>query len=259
MSLRYTGATGEIMSPQLKIFETSELLALAVARELHTFISSQRNANREISIVLSGGSTPRLLFREIVKVNDKKPLPWEHVILFWGDERCVSPEDPESNYGMSRKELLDHIKIPESNIIRMRGEENPQKEAERYSAEILKKLGPGDNGMPVFDWVFLGLGTDGHTASLFPRSAALEVDDRICVATHHPESGQARLTLTLPVLNNARRISFLVAGSEKRAIANEIFRRKAGYKSYPASRIKSHHGTLEWFLDRSAASGLEAS
>jgi 6-phosphogluconolactonase len=241
------------MDPIIKIFDTPELLAKSVANEIGSFISARSPSNGEYSLVLSGGSTPRLLFRELVHLNKKNPISWENVKLFWGDERSVPPDHPESNFGMTRRELLDHISIPEENVIRIRGENAPKEEAQRYSDEIRRSFGIGEGKVPVFDWILLGLGTDGHTASLFPESDALKVQNQICVATKHPTSGQDRLTLTLPVINRAERVTFFIVGKEKSKIISEIFNHEINYTQYPAVLINPESGILEWYLDKKAS------
>jgi len=246
----------KLIIPSLKLFDTPELLAQSAAQELGLFIAAQMRRNRETSIVLSGGSTPKLLFKELVKVTNQQSLSWKNVLIFWGDERCVDPDHPESNYGTAKLLLLNHILIPESNVFRMRGENHPEKEADRYSGEIRKRLNIKNGNLPVFDWIFLGLGTDGHTASLFPGSSDLSIINRICTATRHPGTGQNRLTLTLPVLNSARRISFLITGIDKSKVSSEIYHRKTNSEQYPAARVQPIHGSLEWYIDKAAASDI---
>ena len=169
---------------------------------------------------------------------------------------CVPPENPESNYLMTRRTLLDKVSIPEANIHRIRGEEDPAAEAARYAKVIAGNVAGGSEGLPAFDWIFLGLGTDGHTASIFP-GAGLQPDPLgICAVIRHPETGQERITLTMPVINNAARITFLTSGSGKAGVVKELLEGKDGARAYPASRVNPYQGALEWYLDREAAGEL---
>jgi len=179
-------------------------------------------------------------------------LPWERIHIFWVDERCVRPEDPESNYGMTRYSLLDKIDIPKLNVHRIFGEADPDIEAQRYSEEI-KQTVFSDNRWPVFDWSLLGLGRDGHTASLFPGTPALENINSISTVATHPQTKQKRITLTLPVLNHSLRIAYLVSGSSKAEVIGHILRSNQNHSDIPASLVKPISGTIDWFLDRNAA------
>lgn len=155
---------------------------------------------------------------------------------------------------MTRETLFDHIEIPAGNIHRILGETTATTEAERYAREINQYLAPGAHGIPVFDWILLGMGTDGHTASLFPNSATLAPKEW-CVAAVHPETGQQRVSLTLPVINQARRVTFLVTGGEKANLVKNILKTKV-FEDLPAARVKPVSGKLEWYLDRTAAAQL---
>lgn len=163
--------------------------------------------------------------------------------LFWGDERCVPPDDPESNYRMARETLLGRVPIPAGNVHRWPAERPPEEAAARYGEDLAAAAG----APPVLDFVFLGIGADGHTASLFPGTSALSVADRACAASFVPALGVWRLTLTYPALDTARRAVFLVEGEGKR----EIVRRVAEGEDLPAGRVRAAE-TL-WFLDRAAA------
>jgi 6-phosphogluconolactonase len=244
------------MIPLLKMFDTPELLAKSVAQELLTFLAARMDSDINTSIVLSGGSTPKLLFRELVKSENQRRISWEKILVFWGDERCVAPDHPESNYGMTKQNLLNFIPVPKNNIIRMRGEDAPETGVENYTDEIRQHLNLKKGEMPVFDWIFLGMGTDGHTASLFPGSPGLAVNNKICISTKHPVTGQNRLTLTLPALNNAHRVSFLITGTDKSKVSAEIYHRKSNFELYPAAQIQPSRGNFEWFIDKAVASAI---
>lgn len=202
-------------------------------------------------IALSGGSTPKLLFAELAEKYGNQ-INWSEVHIYWGDERCVPPSHEESNYKMTRKLLLDHIEIPISNIHRIKGEDNPEAEAVRYEDLIKSSTGAS---RPSFDLIILGMGEDGHTASIFPHQMPLLESDQLCSVATHPESGQKRVTMTGNLLNMAKHVLFLVTGKSKKQKVRQIFRKEGPYLSYPASHIMPT-GKLEWYLDQEAASEL---
>ena len=241
------------METEINISQNQNELAWDMARELVGLLNAASRRKKPVSVALSGGSTPKLLF-SILGDNFSTLVRWEYVHFFWSDERCVPPDDQESNFGAAKSLLFDKINIPERNIHRIKGEDNPEDEAARYSAEILEILGQMD-GLPVFDFVSLGLGEDGHTASIFPANNNLFLSEKICEVTSHPVSGQKRITLTGSVINNAVNILFLVSGSSKAPIVSEIIE-SPGISVYPAASVEPVHGTLRWFIDIDAASML---
>jgi 6-phosphogluconolactonase len=171
--------------------------------------------------------------------------------IFWVDERCVPPDDPESNYGMTKKILLDNVNIPPENIHRMAGENNPDSEISRYAEEI-KSVVPSRLGLPSFDMILLGMGADGHTASLFPGGKLLSSAENICGSAVHPASGQKRVTLTRDLINNANNILFLVTGKDKAETFTEIINKTPDAKRYPAAGINPLNGRIEWLVDSQA-------
>ncbi len=233
------------MSPIIKVFNSSA----EVAKQFGLFMSGISDLQ---SVALSGGSTPRLLFDELADVN-KYPLTWQNIHLFWGDERCVPPDHEESNYKMTKTHLLDKIEIPDGNVHRVLGESSPSEEAERYANEIGKYV-KSHEGIPQFDLIILGMGSDGHTASIFPHQMELLTSENVCEVAIHPESGQNRITLTGKVINQAKRVAFLVTGSSKTEKVQSIMKHAAVANSYPAAHIKANE--VYWFLDSDAASGL---
>lgn len=241
------------METIIKISRDQNELAYDLAGELAGVIGKASRIKRSISVALSGGSTPRLLY-SVIGDHFADRISWDFVHLFWGDERCVPPSDPESNYGMTKEILLDRIKIPAGNIHRISGENDPENESVRYSEEIMKNT-VARNGLPVFDFIILGLGEDGHTASIFARNKELFKSRKICAVTAHPVSGQKRVTLTGRVINNADNIVFLVSGSTKAAVVAEIIDRP-GISEYPAASVEPLHGVVKWYLDNDAASML---
>ena len=240
-----------------KIFHTPSELAEAFAKELADKINVAGKSGLPFTLAVSGGNTPRLLF-SILAEKYCSSINWNTVHFFWADERCVSPDDPESNYGMTKQILLDKINIPSGNIHRIRGEDDPVKEAKRYSHEVLMKTRTKDM-LPVFDLVILGIGDDGHTASIFPSNLDLIDSEKICEMAVHPLSGQKRITLTGKVINNADFIAFLATGQNKAQIIEEIFNKKAQYMNYPATFVSSSHGVISWYLDGKAGGLIEQS
>jgi 6-phosphogluconolactonase len=206
-----------------------------------------------LNIALSGGSTPKLIFENIV-LRFKEQVTWDRIRFFQVDERCVPPDAPESNYHMIRKHLLDGLNIPEDHFFRMRGENDPQEEAARYGEVLVENLPVADQ-WPVFDLIWLGLGEDGHTASLFPEDTQALISQKSCEVTFHPQTGQKRITLSMPVLNRARQLIFIVTGKTKAGIVAEVFQNPEKNR-YPASQILPRKGTLTWLIDKEASSRI---
>jgi 6-phosphogluconolactonase len=231
----------------VRIFRTPEELAETFALELVNRIREAEVKRSSFTIALSGGSTPALLY-SILAEKHGNAIDWSFVHLFWGDERCVGPGDPESNFGMTDKKLISKINIPASNIHRVKGEADPVKEAVRYSEEIVRYTRTEKN-IPVFDQIILGMGEDGHTASIFPENKELLTGEKICDVALHPVSGQKRITITGKVINNADEITFLVTGHSKAHVIEQIFKEEA---SFPASLIVPLHGKIIWFIDEKA-------
>lgn len=236
--------------PKILVFEDKQKLVKAFTNH---FINLMNLKKSNFNVALSGGSTPKIWFEELVK-NHKDDIDWDRVHLYWGDERCVPPDDEDSNYGMTKKYLLDHINIPAENIHRILGEQNPEKAADHYKVELFQNLSQGS--VPIFDLVILGLGDDGHTASIFPHQIELWDSEKYCVVATHPDSGKRRVSLTGRVINGARSVAFLVTGDKKADIVMEILHKKEGSASYPASRVSPEKGNLYWFLDKPAASHI---
>jgi 6-phosphogluconolactonase len=241
----------------IEILPNGDAVALRAA-DLFAMAAQEAAAARgRFAVALSGGETPRTLYRLLARQQFSQKIPWRRVQLYWGDERCVPPDDPKSNYGMARDSLLKHVPIAEENVHRVRGEDPPEKAAQAYDAELrgLAAKERPRSEVPVFDLVLLGLGTDGHTASLFPHSDALAVEDRFSVATAAPD-GSPRVTVTAPVLNAARRVWFLVSGAKKAGMVAEVIEGLRVPLAVPAQGVAPVHGTLTWLLDEDAAADL---
>lgn len=230
-----------------KIFQTAQQVVESLAND----IKALSELSRPVHISLSGGSTPKMLFKLLASETYATSIQWQNLHFWWGDERCVTPDDEQSNYGEANTLLFSQVDIPAENVHRIRGEEKPEQEVERFAKEM-KEVIPTENGTPVFDWILLGVGADGHTASLFPGQTNYE-DQKLSVLASHPESGQIRVSKTAKVLQAAKRISYLVLGAGKVEIVQEIHTTPATELPYPAAKIQSQTGETEWYLDSDAA------
>jgi 6-phosphogluconolactonase len=235
------------MKPEIHIFDSPTETVCHFGK----YFILKAEASAQFNVALSGGSTPRLLF-DFLAESYKSSQIWQKIHFYWGDERCVSPEHSESNYKMAKDHLLHKINIPQQNIHRMRGEEPPEAEAKRYSAEITANLRI-NSGLPVFDLIILGLGEDGHTASIFPQQMDLLNSEDICAGAQHPVTKQKRLTLTGKVINASVEMAFLVTGDSKKTVLAEIINKSGNWKNYPAAYINPISSNLKWFVDKSAA------
>ncbi len=235
------------------IYPDSETLVGAFICEVSKFLKESAASERSIHIALSGGSTPLAILKQLKNATRREE--WSNIHLYWGDERCVPPEDGQSNFGNANSLLFEPLGLTNEQVHRIRGEEDPESEAVRYGNLLMDKL-PVLNGVPVFDWIWLGLGEDGHTASIFPDQINLWSAIKPCVVTTHPRSGQKRVSITGTLINAAKRVSFIVSGENKSQIVNEIVMKEGCYMEYPAFYVSPASGNLEWFLDQDATSWL---
>jgi 6-phosphogluconolactonase len=217
-------------------------------------------ARGRFSWALAGGSTPEALYRLLASPGYAERVDWSRVHFFWSDERCVPPDHAESNFRMAREALLDAVAVPSNpvdrlHVHRLQGELPPSAAAQRYEAELAGCFGvePG-SGFPAFDLILLGMGADGHTASLFPGSPALAETRRWVVANEVATLGVTRLTFTLPLLNAARAVLFLVAGADKASRLEQVVQRSA--PAWPAQLVRPHGADPEWLVDAEAGSRL---
>lgn len=233
------------MEPIIHIFKTPEDLAESFALQLISWINA--TSGDTFHLALSGGKTPSLLF-SILAAKYSQEVFWKKIYFWWGDERMVTQGDPESNFGVVDKLLFSRIVLSQSQIHRIKGESIPIEEVKRYGLEISKEV-PMVNNWPEFDLIMLGLGDDGHTASIFPNQMQLMESEEITSIAFHPVTGQQRITLTGKVLNNAKRVAFLISGVSKAKIFNEIIHSSEDSSVYPASHIHPD-GELHWFGDK---------
>ncbi|MBN7814806.1 6-phosphogluconolactonase [Algoriphagus pacificus] len=226
-----------------------------LAEDFAEYLLQLSETGEQVHVALSGGSTPKAIF-DFIAENLGDTIQWKNIHLYWGDERCVPPTDPESNFKMTVDHLLSKIEMPESNIHRVLGENDPASEAVRYGALLEKNL-PKNDGIPQFDLVMLGMGDDGHTVSIFPNAIELWDAEENCVVATHPDSGQKRVTITGKIVNNAKAVAFLVTGKNKAEKLEEIIYEHGDFESYPASLVKPKSGNLIWYVDEEAAANLE--
>lgn len=236
----------------------------AMARHATQFIVSSvreaAEARGRARIAISGGSTPRTVFQMLGDRNRpwRAQMPWEKLELFWVDERCVGPEHAESNYRMTREAMLDCVPMRPEQMHRMEGELDPETAAARYESELRNTFRLEGAEAPRFDLVALGMGADGHTASLFPHTAAIHELGRLVVANHVPQKNAWRLTLTWPVINQARSVFFLIGGRDKASIVREVFLGPRDPERLPSQLIWPSGGILTLILDEAAAALLPA-
>jgi 6-phosphogluconolactonase len=240
------------MTYQLHIYENAESTARAVAELIKETARAKEAESKKLNIAVSGGSTPRQLFT-LLGEDYKETIPWKIIRFFWVDERCVEPTHPDSNFGMTYDALLQHPFVPAANIFRMKGEDIPENEAERYRKLLWKEL-PAKDGFPVFDLILLGMGDDGHTASIFPDKPEMLTSDFSVSVGIHPVSKQKRITLTGKTINNAEKVVFLVTGSSKAALIKQIVNHEPDAQKYPAAHAGSKTGIACFYLDKAAGS-----
>ncbi|MCA2017371.1 6-phosphogluconolactonase [Vibrio tritonius] len=233
-----------------RIFPSATDVVESIANDMKAYSEK----GQPVHISLSGGSTPKMLFKLLATDAYATSIQWNNLHFWWGDERCVAPDDAESNFGEANTLLFSKIDIPAANIHRILGENEPEQEAERFAKEMADVI-PCVNDTPVFDWILLGVGPDGHTASLFPGKTDY-TDERLAIVASHPESGQLRVSKTAKVLEAAKRISYLVLGAGKQDIVYEIHTTPAEQLPYPAAKVQSKTGDTEWYLDIDAAAKI---
>jgi 6-phosphogluconolactonase len=247
----------------VELFPSAAELTIAAAER---FVSAARAAmalTGRFVVALSGGSTPRALYATLASAAYAARVQWPNVHIFWGDERCVGPDDEASNYRMTRDMLLDHVPVAAANVHRIRGEDPPMAAALQYERELRAEFATptgeprGERGSR-FDLVLLGLGTNGHTASLFPRLHAVREQTRWVAAEEVSSEEMWRVTLTPPILNDAAEAIFLVSGSGKAAILHRVLYGARDIDELPAQVIAPHGGRLLWMVDAAAAAELPA-
>jgi len=234
----------------IKIFGTPAILAKEFAKDFKKICEEFISKNGNVNIALSGGNTPKLFF-EVLSKEYLDKLDWSKISFYWVDERCVPAESNDSNYGEAERILFRNISS-KKNIYPLNGDKDPENEAIRYS-DLIKKNLRAKNNLPVFGLILLGMGEDGHTASIFPDQMNLLTSKKVSEVALQPGSGQKRITLTGRVINNADRIIFLVTGEGKAEVVKEILNKEKNCNKYPAAHISPGNGQLDWYLDSKAA------
>jgi 6-phosphogluconolactonase len=242
---------------KLNISETAEQLVEKIAQTFSDLAHAAIKENGRFIVSLSGGSTPKALYERLAQPPYAGGIKWDHVIVFLGDERCVPHDHPDSNFKMLDEALLSKVAIPESNIFKTMGQaEDPEAAALLYDQEIRRVFVSPSEEVPSFDLILLGLGPDGHTASLFPETKALKEMHRLYVANYVEKFGSNRLTMTLPLINAGQEVIFLVSGDLKAQILQEVLEQPE--KQFPSQLIKPCSGNLHWYVDRAAVKLLNA-
>ncbi len=239
---------------EISIYADAAKLARAAARRFANLAEVFTNDAGRFTVALSGGSTPKAMFEVLAGKPFASALPWASIYFFWGDERCVPPDHADSNYRMANEALLSKVPVPRENVFRIPAEDEDHERAADDYSETLKRFFHEER--PVFDLIFLGMGADGHTASLFPGTSALKAQDRLVAANYVEKFRSWRITLTASAINRARNIIFLVAGADKAPALREVIAGERDPDQYPSQLIRPLHSALLWMVDEAAASLL---
>lgn len=233
------------MKPKIEIFSSKDDLS----RQFGNILINLAGKKETVNLALSGGNTPKAIF-DYLSDHLKDAILWEKLRFYWVDERCVLPTHPDSNYGMTVKHLLSKMPVRENQVFRIEAEKDPAVAAQEY-AELLRNNLPRKNNLPCLDLTILGMGDDGHTASIFPQEMYLWNSHNLCEVATHPQTGQKRVTLTGGIINNSAQVLFLVTGISKAVKVHEILNETGGYLGYPASLVNRKKSV--WFMDKDAA------
>jgi 6-phosphogluconolactonase len=250
-------------SCQVRVYRDPEELALKAARLFARLADQYVIGCGRFTVALSGGSTPKAMFSVLSAEPFLDTVPWSSIYFFWGDERCVPPDHPDSNYRMTSETLLSKVPVPPANVFRIPAEvPDPDRAAEEYTATLTQFFltGPANrtgtaplSSVPRLDLVFLGMGPDGHTASLFPHTAAIEAGEQIAVANYVEKFKTHRITLTAATINNARNVTFVAAGQDKAETLRSVLEGSYQPNVYPSQLIRPRNGALLWLVDEAAA------
>ncbi|MCA9909948.1 MAG: 6-phosphogluconolactonase [Anaerolineae bacterium] len=238
--------------PDLRIYDTLAVAARAIADQIVQISERAVDTRGRFTIALSGGETPRILYRLLANEEYASRIDFTTWQVFFGDERCVPPEDADSNYHMARLAFLDQVPIPLGNIHRIHGEIEPELAAKAYEDLLRDFFTRRGDKRPRFDLVLLGMGADGHTAGLFPGTVALDERERLVVANHVPQLDTTRLTFTYPLINAARRVMILVSGESKAATLRDVLAGPQDPAQFPVQGVNLRKGNLTWLVDGAA-------
>jgi 6-phosphogluconolactonase len=267
--------TGEVMTTRvltrdqfaIRVYKDATELAVKAARHFARLADQYVIGCGRFTVALSGGSTPKAMFELLAAEPFLSTIPWSQIYFFWGDERCVPPDHKDSNYRMTNEALLSKVPVPQANVFRIAGENpDPAKAAEDYSTQLRDFFLTGAGRLttataplsmlPRFDLVFLGMGADGHTASLFPGTTALHAGEKIAVANYVEKFSAYRITLTAATINNARNVTFLAGGADKANTLKAVLEGASQPETYPSQLIHPGNGSLLWMIDEAAAAAL---
>jgi 6-phosphogluconolactonase len=240
---------------QIIILDTAEELFVRAAEEIAHVAGEAICMHGEFNLCLTGGTTPERTY-DLLATRFELSVDWKEVQFYWGDERCVPPDDPASNYSMANRTILSKLKVKPDQIHRMRGEDKPADAAHEYEEELRERLNLGDGEFPRFDLMMLGLGTNCHMLSLFPGIPALHEQHRLVVPVEVDDKIRHRITMTAPVMNNSARIMFLVSGENKAAAVKRILEETDDPERVPAHLVAPKDGVVIWMMDKAAASQL---
>lgn len=241
---------------QVETLADGAAVAQAAAELFVTRARAAQADGRDFTVALSGGSTPRRFHALLAASPLREQVDWARVQFFWGDERCVPPDHADSNYRMARETLLDAVPVDPEHIHRMHGEDDPAQAARAYEAEVRSVFGVGQGDVPRFDLIYTGMGPDGHTLSLFPHTAALDVTDRLITENVVPQLNTTRITFTTTLANAASLVVFVVVGQDKADALAEVLQGEYHPRQYPSQLIAPTSGELRFLLDQAAAAKL---
>ncbi|MBL7959637.1 6-phosphogluconolactonase [bacterium] len=244
------------MTREVKVYELKEDLIRNAAEKIVSIAQKSIQNRGQFAWSLSGGSTPKEVYSMLAALPLKEKIDWEKTHIFWGDERSVVRTHPDSNFRMAKESLLDAVEIPPANIHRVASEEDPMLAAQQYEDDIREFFGISDGIFPEFDLILLGMGDDGHTASLFPDTEALKVQDRLVVDNFVKKLNTHRITFTFPIINHARNVLFIISGSVKSKMIKQVLANTDAPKTLPSQLVQPKSGSLFWFLDKDAAADL---
>jgi 6-phosphogluconolactonase len=249
----------------VRVYKDAQELALKAARRFARLADQYTVASGGFAVALSGGSTPKAMFSILAASPFLETVPWSSIYFFWGDERCVPPDHADSNYRMTHETLLAKVPVPEENVFRVPAEmEDHDRAAAAYSTTLtnffLQRRDQSGTAplsqLPRFDLVFLGMGPDGHTASLFPGTTALHAGEQIAVANFVEKFNSYRITLTAATINNARNVTFIAGGADKAEVLRNVLEGPYQPDLYPSQLIRPHNGSLLWMVDEAAAAAF---
>jgi 6-phosphogluconolactonase len=243
-------------SPEIRVLAIAQEIFQAAAEHFVQQANDAISRSGRFAVALSGGSTPKGLY-SLLASDFRSSVPWKQTFFFWGDERHVPPDHPDSNYGMANAAMLSRVPVPGENVFRVLAEQKDANVAATKYEQTLRNffhLQPEE--FPSFDLIHLGMGPDGHTASLFPGTAALKEKSRLVVANWVEKFKTHRITFTLPVLNNGKCVTFMVSGSDKAPALREVLEGDAPGDQFPSKLVRATKGRLIWLVDRAAAAGL---